>query len=952
MTGGSTRDLNPSVTAGVPSRMRPPPAPNELRIPPARQAKASSSSARGTPSGRPGRGAPDVGGRQGGRGGLLRTPSTLQSPPASQQSESLLSDDEPADSQDSATMYDASQVGVAGLFTRMARDFDARLDNMREAFQETLSDRIIGVTTTVSNTLRTQTAELTDTLTEIRTQTTALTATLTGLNASFSGHVAANTAALADIRSSLRDISDTNRDTTLILARLKQDILGTPRDNVIPPEPDFVVHTSAIPVNPAGLATSTPDGDDTTSSADQPPAAFAAPAGLTTTTPDGDGISATTDGPSEAAEIATAPDHLIPGRLGTALNPIDVTANSALANLDRDRYQSDAARATATWRNTHESRASSAAQPRPPGDIPRARGALGATVQPYTQTRLPDIYPSRPTLIATDTDDGHFATHSPPYPPQFDTVTDARTWNGGMIESPRYIDRRRQAVERRVHPSNIEVLAAPEYHGGELGKPAIDMPFVHSCGYRSSISGTDVVTAYGEIILLHASTIERWENTRTHQYGPQLERIIEKGLTTLPRLHGLAMEEIIEFYDKLQPISALYLLPIVPFDCINVSMGYEALCPPGLGTRRYGTIGRVLIEVLPRILPKLNSQVNTIVTMVRQESNNGYDLLWRILELGVPGFDPSVPIRVPVWKDDDVFEFATAFCLYYRLLAKKGVQYDDRSKSITFLQAITAPAYVDAASTILINVHNFYSSEFDASLPPALCIMGIANQLNDQAVKRAAAILPRVRRLASAQDDDYDFPPDYPSASRMDGNRRWPDRPAYGDRQRGYRDDARYDKNDRGGDRQDRGGDGGNRSGRGAPRPPVQGSRGPARQPFPRGRYVRPDRNRGAYLPEIICDACRRPGHVAATCDVLAMALFIEKYKRDMSSDLKDKLERDWVSRWKDTVGSNKPRRVMKTYVDHLDISVDDLDDLLCWDCWPDEDPESEPAFDDPTGSA
>jgi hypothetical protein len=82
------------------------------------------------------------------------------------------------------------------------------------------------------------------------------------------------------------------------------------------------------------------------------------------------------------------------------------------------------------------------------------------------------------------------------------------------------------------------------------------------------------------------------------------------------------------------------------------------------------------------------------------------------------------------------------------------------------------------------------------------------------------------------------------------------------------------------------------------------------------------------------------------------MALFIEKYKRDISSDLKDKLERDWVSRWKETVGSNKPRRVMKTYVDHLDISVDDLDDLLCWDCWPDNEPETEGADDDPAGSA
>ena len=42
----------------------------------------------------------------------------------------------------------------------------------------------------------------------------------------------------------------------------------------------------------------------------------------------------------------------------------------------------------------------------------------------------------------------------------------------------------------------------------------------------------------------------------------------------------------------------------------------------------------------------------------------------------------------------------------------------------------------------------------------------------------------------------------------------------------------------------------------------------------------------------------------------------------------------------------------MKTYVDHLDISVDDLDDLLCWDCWPDKDPEPESTVDDPAGSA
>ena len=101
MTGRPTRGQPPLATAGVPSRMRPPPAPNEARILPARQAKTSGTSSRVAQGGRTGRGVPDVGGRQGGRGSLLHTPlrtttPPLKSPPESQQSESLLSDDDPA----------------------------------------------------------------------------------------------------------------------------------------------------------------------------------------------------------------------------------------------------------------------------------------------------------------------------------------------------------------------------------------------------------------------------------------------------------------------------------------------------------------------------------------------------------------------------------------------------------------------------------------------------------------------------------------------------------------------------------------------------------------------------------------------------------------------------------------------------------------------------------------
>ena len=56
------------------------------------------------------------------------------------------------------------------------------------------------------------------------------------------------------------------------------------------------------------------------------------------------------------------------------------------------------------------------------------------------------------------------------------------------------------------------------------------------------------------------------------------------------------------------------------------------------------------------------------------------------------------------------------------------------------------------------------------------------------------------------------------------------------------------------------------------------------------------------------------------------------------SDDVKDRIESDWVARWRSAIGNPKknPRWVMKTYLDLLDITVvDDLDEQMCWDCWP-----------------
>ena len=215
--------------------------------------------------------------------------------------------------------------------------------------------------------------------------------------------------------------------------------------------------------------------------------------------------------------------------------------------------------------------------------------------------------------------------------------------------------------------------------------------------------------------------------------------------------------------------------------------------------------------------------------------------------------------------------------------------------------------------------------------------MGLANQINTNARSRALAVVPKIRQTI-AMGDEWDrrvMIQGSPRIVRLDA--RDNGRPPHQNFGRGSprennRDDSRP----------------------GGYRPLVQGGRdgGQARStPMPRGRYDRPDRNGGNLNPSVVCDACRCTGHVAANCDVLAIALFIEKYKNDLLADVKDRIESDWLARWRSSLRNpnRKPRRVMKAYLDLMDMTMDDLDDQMCWDCWPDKEIE---AADVPPNSA
>jgi hypothetical protein len=107
------------------------------------------------------------------------------------------------------------------------------------------------------------------------------------------------------------------------------------------------------------------------------------------------------------------------------------------------------------------------------------------------------------------------------------------------------------------------------------------------------------------------------------------------------------------------------------------------------------------------------------------------------------------------------------------------------------------------------------------------------------------------------------------------------------------------------------------------------------------GWYARTDHNCWAWDPKIVCNACKQRGHSATNCDMLAMALFREKYvKVSMTPSTCNKIEAAWLQRWKKTLGNPRqlPRKVLQAYLDSLDILADMLDDQMDWECWPVDD--------------
>ena len=148
---------------------------------------------------------------------------------------------------------------------------------------------------------------------------------------------------------------------------------------------------------------------------------------------------------------------------------------------------------------------------------------------------------------------------------------------------------------------------------------------------------------------------------------------MEKAMPLYQKLNGTTMADLVQFYDNIQQMGSVYLLPVMPFDAVNLKLGFEGLCPPGLRVDRYAFIVTAIMAVIPRLVPGHIVRLTTTIATVRGDSNNGFDLMWQLMALAVPGFVPAQHVLAPVWDNyRDIFHFCHAHVLYFCLQAKRG----------------------------------------------------------------------------------------------------------------------------------------------------------------------------------------------------------------------------------------------------------------------------------------
>ena len=448
------------------------------------------------------------------------------------------------------------------------------------------------------------------------------------------------------------------------------------------------------------------------------------------------------------------------------------------------------------------------------------------------------------------------------------------------------------------------------------------------CMETTDIEALDVDPLYSTMIAEeHYELIENWSNPRWVSHdnrhygdgytpsaflGPNTTEI-QKQISGWDKLSDLTPTGWQAFYKKLRRYSLRWKIALIPFEAINLRFECKGhgLCLCGLGLSRWRRMGDALFLILEYLLPTTDQRITTAIETLANATltANGYELLWVLLKEFIPMFDRTIPSQLPSWPaSDDIFQYARLITMYCDMSRHSGSRFTEAMKSRMFLRGVQGK-YIPIANQFRALVRSYCPGKDGvtrnlAPLPRELTIMELASSLVEEVAEAPStattslAFRSHVPSLTSTTPSHLSSLT--PTTGPSNNNEESSSRPSH---IQGFVASLARTRGPRG---------------RSAPNP---ASRPPRQQQQPRHAAV--------------CEACGKFGHPASRCDMLAMAIFVNRYSRnrDNATALRD-IEARWVERNKPHLPRDErtPRTILANYCAEMEFSEEQVDYELDWD--------------------
>eukprot|EP00984_Skeletonema_dohrnii_P006450 scaffold2302_cov153-Skeletonema_dohrnii-CCMP3373.AAC.7 len=390
----------------------------------------------------------------------------------------------------------------------------------------------------------------------------------------------------------------------------------------------------------------------------------------------------------------------------------------------------------------------------------------------------------------------------------------------------------------------------------------------------------------------HKKLYHGWIGTAmNYKAGPQVSRALDS--SRRPTLQSESSAGFVKLWDATCEFLSNYYMGIVPFGVINMSDSYWKIGIPGIGVFKQELIAGELFIYLKGVFQNTKlAGINYAIDIVGRRGGNGFDLLKELGTSVFPVFNMGKVIDPPTFLlcDRDTWRLATEMDIFHRIMRKRGLVPNTKSKAMLFLEQLQG--HVPAAAALLSVLETQSDENVDV------------HRWDIMALGRQFSLLPPPSMALGSGEHVPSLQHHQPSAMVNNTHALFT---------QGYQAQCHFTQ--------------------------QQGRQVKPRDKFDPRRLPDPKKRRlPGYVDGQICEACGKANHTANTCRFLVASIYLKLYQSKYPQQCKA-LEAS-VRKRLDT--KPPPKRVnllslVDDYSASTGFSVNKIVDEMAWDTFYDQ---------------